>query len=274
MAMLRALGYRPDKIDVRDYDFGRFGVTSDDHPAAASLRAYEPEVYDQGRTSSCVAQSMAGAIEMLERKAHFNRTRGGNTVPATPSRLFIYFNSRRMHSGGPAIFDNGTYLRTAAKGLANFGCPDEDLWHFSQLPWQVNRRPAFLSYMNAHGRRGGEYARINSTGEDRIRAIKGAIVAGFPVCFGTRVTDGFLSSSGPDVVDVPTYGDKFAGGHAMTIVGYNHSREGLVFDIRNSWGDRWRDFGHCLMTEDYIRWPHSSDFQIMRGWPNLTGNAA
>lgn len=263
----RALGHIPDIPDPRDYDFGRFGVSSRS-PSSASLVAHEPAVYDQGRTSSCVAQAMAGAIEILERRAAFKANLKGLDfpAPATPSRLSIYINSRILHAGGPAIFDNGTYLRTAAAGLRDKGCCDEQYHPFSQFPWKVNRRPPLRAVMRAHARSGGEYARINDRGEDRIRAIKGAIAAGYPVCFGTRVTSDFLGSRGPGIVDRPSLQSKFAGGHAMCIVGYNSLG---LFDIRNSWGAGWRDNGHCRMTEDYLRWEFSTDFQIMRGWARL-----
>lgn len=271
--MGRGLGFHPDAPDPRDWDVDRMALGAPGSTVGeASLRRHEPPVYDQGRTSSCVAQAMAGAVEILERSARY---RGASVDVGTPSRLFLYYGSRRLHSGGPAIFDTGTYLRTCAKAMQRIGVPSEELWKFSTSPFRVNRQPRPVAYMRGHARAGGEYYRIRDMGAARVAAILAAIESGYPVCFGTRVSEAFLRSDGPYLVDVPAAADPVAGGHAMCIVGYRHEAEaGLVFEVRNSWGPGWRDNGHCLMTEDYIRWALSSDFQIIRGWARLRKAAA
>lgn len=266
--MGRALGYHPDEPDARDFDVDRLELAGVD-PAGVrvSMRLLAPPIYDQGRTSSCVAQSVAAAIEILERRAA--RQHPDFSLTGTPSRLFMYSNSRYIHAGGPAIFDTGTYLRTLVKGVARLGAPDENLWPFSTSPFTVNRRPAFVAYMRGHGRKGGQYFRILDTGSERVKAIQAALQEGYPVCFGTQVTNDFLKSDGPHVVPRPSTSAKFAGGHAMCILGFEKRPGGLVFEVRNSWGKRWRDQGHGWLTEDYIRWPRSSDFQIIKGWDRL-----
>jgi hypothetical protein len=40
-----------------------------------------------------------------------------------------------------------------------------------------------------------------------------------------------------------TENDKFMGGHAMTVVGYDDDNK--YFIIRNSWGENWGDKGYC-----------------------------
>jgi C1A family cysteine protease len=269
----RGLGYYPDEPDGRDWDIDKMALRSYD-PASVrvTLSADAPQAYDQGRTSSCVAQAMAGAIHILERRSR--RLVSGAPIAQTPSRLFLYYCSRRLHSGGPAIFDNGTYLRTCAKAMNRIGVPDESLWKFTTNPFTVNRQPAGVAYMRGHARAGGEYFRIRDTGAGRVKAIQAALEAGYPVCFGTRVSEDFLRSNGAPLVQRPAQSDPIAGGHAMCIVGYEKRPGGLVFEVRNSWGRNWRDDGHCWFTEDYIRWPHSSDFQIIRGWARLRKGAA
>jgi len=269
----RALGYRSDEPDSRDWDEGKLGLVASATPPT-SISLPQCPIYNQGRTSSCVAQAMAGGIEILERTSTSTGSRRQIPVDVhTPSRLFIYFMSRRSHAGGPAIFDSGTYLRTAARAMNHFGVPDERWWKFSQNPVTVNRRPAFVASMRAKGRSGGQYYRIQSTGNDRVKAIQAALLKGYPVAFGTRVTEGFLDSNGPVIVDKPSYDQKFAGGHAMLIVGYDQRPGGLLFEVRNSWGTGYRDGGYVWLTEDYIRWPHSNDFQIIKGWRNLQAAA-
>ena len=63
-----------------------------------------PPVYDQGQLGSCTSNAIAGAIE-------FNQIKAGNTAPFIPSRLFVYYNERKIEhtvksDGGP---DQGRY---------------------------------------------------------------------------------------------------------------------------------------------------------------------
>lgn len=268
----RALGYRRDELDSRDWDEGRLGLVASSSAPTSVLLGHQPPVYDQGRSSSCVAQAMAGAIEIQERKAAVMRGESPRLIK-TPSRLQMYFLSRRAHAGGPAIFDTGTYPRVLAQVVERLGVADEEHWKFRTDPFTVNRRPSMVAMMRGKSRSGGQYYRIKSVGEQRIAAIKAALLEGYPVTFGTRVTSDFLSSIGPAIVDRPMSGSKFAGGHAMLIVGYKETGSGLVFDVRNSWGTGWRVGGHCWMTEDYMRWAHARDFQIVKGWKRIQGAA-
>ncbi|NQY04266.1 MAG: C1 family peptidase [Halieaceae bacterium] len=263
MSLLRGTGYRPDDPDPRDWDEAKLGLSVSASPPS-SISLGQVPIYNQGRTSSCVAQAIAGGIEILERKAPEYHDKA-----STPSRLFIYFNSRRSHSGGPALFDNGTYLRTAAKAMERLGVPDESMWKFSQNPMRVNRRPSFAASMRGKARSDGNYYRILPGGDQRIKAIKAALLEGLPVAFGTLVTPDFLKSKGSHTIDKPSDTAQFAGGHAMLIVGYDVTDEGLVFEVRNSWGTGWRDDGYGWLTEDYIRWASSRDFQIIKGWKRL-----
>ena len=127
--------------------------------------------------------------------------------------------------------------------------------------------------MRAHPRAGGKYVRIAETGSGRIQGLKAALANGLPVGFGVSVTDSFLSSDGPTIIDKPQVNDPVVGGHAMLIVGYEETSQGLLFDVQNSWSTSWRDGGFCRFTEDHIRWHRARDFQIIYGWKALQ-NAA
>jgi hypothetical protein len=69
-----------DSPDPRDYAYV-YG-TSDPKPNV-DLRRWFPSPYNQGRTNTCVAQSLAGAIEYFVLRGMIN-------THFTPSRLFIY----------------------------------------------------------------------------------------------------------------------------------------------------------------------------------------
>lgn len=248
--------------DGRDWDFAKLSLPSAKLPTSHSLAGLVTNVCDQRSTNSCVANAIAGGVDVLESAA------GLASVPV--SRLFIYYNARRLH--GAQRFDSGTYIRLAIKGLVKLGVPDEQYWKFSVNPLRINRRPGWQPSMMAHPRRGGEYYSIFSEGKARTTAIKAAIVAGYPVVFGTPVSRQFMNNQGPRIIDRPTdvVGESIVGRHAMLIVGYEHDDfYGTVFEVLNSWGTDWKDGGFCKLSEDYVRWDLTRDLTILHGWDRL-----
>ncbi|MBU2561960.1 MAG: C1 family peptidase [Nanoarchaeota archaeon] len=62
---------------------------------------------------------------------------------------------------------------------------------------------------------------------------------------------GFFDRGGDAVLDSSPAGD--VGGHAMVIVGYLPDKDGQeVLIVRNSWGEGWKDRGHCYYTFDAL----------------------
>jgi len=253
----RGFGWLPNEPDRRDFDFEELGL-HEPPPDAYSLRKYVSEVLRQGSLPSCVAQAVAAAIMIRE---NYKKKRA-----VVPSRLFLYYNSRRMHQGPVKI--SGTYLRTCIKAMRKFGCPDEFYWPYTTTKKIVNRRPGWDPYVHAFARRGGSFYSIKTIGPLRVIAIKRAIAAGYPVCFGTEIDRAFVSSYGPTVVGRPT--KRRIGGHAMTIIGYRTGPDGdTLFKVLNSWGPRWRNKGCVWLQEDYINWLRTQDLTIIRGWEGL-----
>ena len=210
-----------------------------------------------------MAQAFAAAIEMRE---HLWLGRS-----VTPSRLFMYYNSRRLH--GSHHFDMGTHLRTCAKMANRVGVPNESMWPFTTQRLTINRRPSFEASMHAHPRMGGSYWRIFDTGLQRSVAIKASIANGYPVAFGTSIYEDFSPNNGDEIIGLPARGsgNPFLGGHAMLVVGYREDAEhGLLFEVRNSWGAAWRDDGYAWLTADYIEAPFSRDFQVIGGWAAIS----
>jgi C1A family cysteine protease len=126
--------------------------------------------------------------------------------------------------------------------------------------------------MGGFSRRGGEYFKIFDTGDQRIKAIKSALLEGYPVVFGTRIARSFTANVGPAVIDVP-HGEDLIGGHAMTIVGYKQSGGRDLFLVKNSWGTDWRESGYSWLTDVYICWQNTVDLTIIRGWQRIQGAA-
>src|SRR5437763_7883609 len=96
------LGWKPDLPDHRDKRYSSLHIIKDTQlPDLVDMRNECPPVYDQLTTSSCTANSGAGFGEFMMKKLG---------MPSyTPSRLFIYWNSRQLI--GEADRDDGATLR-------------------------------------------------------------------------------------------------------------------------------------------------------------------
>lgn len=255
------LGWIPNELDNRDFDFDKLGLSIPPPHLIEklSLRDFAGPVFDQGKTASCVSQAIAGAIVIREARAG---------LPArVPSRLFVYHNARRYR--GATKIDGGTVIRDAFEGLKWYGAPDEQVFPFSTSVLKVNRQPPWEAYNLAFGRRGGSYYLIRDRGEARLSAIRAALFDGLPVVFGTAVSKSFLAFHGPEVIEEPASSDPKAGGHAMLITGIQAGPSGRFFEVRNSWGEAWRAGGYCLFSESYVRSDAVRDLTVVSGWARL-----
>jgi len=255
------LGWFPNQEDQRDQSFQLLGLPIGTDPGnKLILHGWEPPVYHQGSTNSCVAQAIAAAIEITERQTF--------GVSETPARRQMYYNSRSMH--GAETRDNGTYLRLSGKALFKMGVCSEKHCPFSKR--RINQQPSYGAYMRGHGRRGAKYVFLTGRESRRVDEIVSSLRAGYPVLFGTEVTRDYLRNAGPHMVDRPEASDKLVGGHAQLITGVRRDGGSLQFRVRNSWGVNWRDGGHVWMAQEYITWRQSRDFMVFYGWDSIRDN--
>lgn len=228
--MIRKLGYKPDAPDDRDHRLMKLGLPVAVQ-AAFSLKSYVIEVLDQGESSSCVAHAFAQALRIADKIA-------GVRAPALSSREFLYFNSRAFDGG--AILDEGTYLRSCAKGLTKFGRPPESAWPFDMA--HINERPSWEAYREGIDHKGpSTYLRV--TGLDEIRQ---ALAASKPVVGGTMVGNSIFDYT-HGVYD-PDPNEASVGGHALTVVGY----DATSFTICNSWGPSYGESGFMRVSPRFM----------------------
>ena len=213
---MRALGYIPDSPDPRDQHFSKFGAPR--APASASLRKYVVEVLDQVDTSKCVAHSWAQALRMEDKAA-------GVPSPQLSSRDFLYYNSLAYDGGG--FVDQGTQLRSCARGITKFGRPPESACPFKRDP--LVERPSWEAYREAFDHKGpAGYHRITTTTE-----IKQAIAMGHPVVGGAMIGESLELHM--DGLYDPDPNEQKIGGHALTFTSYDEAS----FEVVNSWGRLW-----------------------------------
>jgi C1A family cysteine protease len=293
MMRRRGLGYRPDAPDNRDHvlfdpDAPRTSINvhrTSSIVASASCRKYTQTI-DQGRLGSCTTDGAAQVIRATEVR---ERVEGGMSLDVAQattqfmSRLFAYYLARAF-SGETAV-DSGTQIRNVFRALNLFGFPPEYVWPYSDNtdpsagPTPFSHMPSANAYRLAFDQRNAvgdrnlvDYARIASTGYERVDDVKRAIMAGYIVEFGTNVSERFCSDMGANngLPIKPPVGEKIAGGHAMCIVAF----DGDDFPVLNSWGLEYGDEGVCIFSADYVAWDESTDFWVARRAPFLPAQGA
>lgn len=231
----RWYGYLPDHGDYRDFRF--MGVAEPGQlPASVDLRSLLLAVYDQGRTNSCVSQATAAA--------HWWAHKKNGLAAENPSRLFIYYEARRLEMR--QFYDGGCMIRDAIRVLVGEGVCPESEWPFSVK--NVNVRPGRDCYRAAGKEQVIAYYRL---GND-VQAMRQCLADGFPFVVGMSVYDSMetdaVARSG--VVPLPTSEDSLVGGHAVLVVGYNDNMKRFI--VRNSWSNRWGQAGYFTLDYAYL----------------------
>jgi papain like protease len=208
-------------------------------PDAVDLREFCTRVEDQGQIGSCTSNAAVGALEYLFcRRDH----RAINL-----SRLFVYFNARRLKGDGEIAKDAGASIRQAMASLAAFGTCREELWPYD--PSLFAMQPPLDAYADAQRHEAVEYARV-----DGLDAAMRALAQGLPVVFASIIPKRCYEAARETGV-MPAMTDEERAtnrreGHAMLLVGYD--KPARMFLVRNSWGEDWGDRGYCRIPFDIV----------------------
>jgi len=228
-------GWVPDLPDHRDKLYGVVRRMPAKLPSSVDLRPKCPPVEDQGNLGSCTGNSLAGAVEFLERK-------DGVTPFVNVSRLFIYYNERVIeHSVND---DAGAMIRDGIKTLVKQGVCSEKKWPY--VISQFAKKPSAACYKEGLKHQVLSYARIQTL--DEMRAC---LAEGYPFVFGFSVYESFESQqvAKTGVVPMPKPKEKMLGGHAVLGVGYDDAQKRFL--VRNSWGTGWGMKGYFTLPYDY-----------------------
>ncbi|MDZ4683152.1 MAG: C1 family peptidase [Saprospiraceae bacterium] len=201
-------------------------------PESISLKTWCPQPQDQGAYANCVGWAAGYAArtiaEALERKEEDRARITGQAF--SPDYLYLL-----NKSAADANCQRGISINQALKTMQEKGVPRRR--EFS--PDCTVSIPASISGMALPNRIGG-YTRLfdKDTPDDfRIKTIKKALVQQKPVIVGVECYESFKkvgeSWSGQK--------DKFMGGHALCVVGYDEQRG--AFEVMNSWGADWGSEG-------------------------------
>jgi C1A family cysteine protease len=243
-----SLVWKADKTDHRDY---KYQVTQKTNPNIVDLRSYCSPIEHQGSLGSCTGQSIAGAIELLNK-------RGGKHNDV--SRLFIYYYERLIL--GTVNYDSGAYIRDGIKATNKYGASLESLWPHDIRKFR--QEPIIEAKKDALNRKVTRYERVND-----FNGCIDALTNGYPVVMGFLVYQSFMTNNVAKTGIMPypnTKREKLLGGHAVLLVGYNKTKK--VFIARNSWGTNWGDKGYFYMPFDVVKPNMSSDYWIIKSVNN------
>lgn len=236
--MSRGYGWKPDLPDVRDYKFVKLNPVSFTQTTLIDLQPKCPSVVNQGNLGSCTGNAISNAHlfeQMREKKAQ----------RIVPSRLFIYFNERKME--GTIKQDSGAMIRDGFKSIATEGVCSESSW-----PYDINKfakTPPKSCYKTALSHTALQYQRLNNT---NLNELKACLASGFPFVFGFTVYTNFESAqvAKDGIVNLPQAGEEVLGGHAVMCVGYDDSTQ--RFKVMNSWGTQWGNKGYFTIPYSYL----------------------
>jgi C1A family cysteine protease len=261
----RALGWKkPDPhvfANLRHAGLRASHVLAGVQPADSADCSNLVKILDQGQLGSCTCNAIAQIIRAAMLFA------GASPDTEFLSRLWAY--TLATAAEGNKGQDVGTHLATVIDELADQGFCKESIW-----PYDIStfgHRPSLECDRSAFDQRAQAsiaYHQIIEEGEARLTVIRQALTAGKLVAFGTPVTEAFCSSDPTDIVDRPKSGGAIAGGHALTMCGYEQdARFGERYLIANSWGNSWGNRGFFWMSPAYLTWGETSDLWLVSKVP-------
>jgi hypothetical protein len=245
--LIYGLGFLPDRVDDRDIVYNRLRRFRKDLPESTNMVNISrfPFRYDQGQLGSCVGHGVSGA---------FRRVLQVNKMEDfEPSRLFAYYIARREKNE-----DTGASIRDAFKAMNREGLCNEKTWPYIERKFSV--KPPEEAFKEAEDHQTIRYERIFPASRE---AIMDAIYQGFPVVYGQKIFESFLSDevARTGVVPHPNEArETFYGWHCKVIFDYESD---YVIEL-NSWGKKWGLNGLCKIPWSMILDPEiSRDFWVI-----------
>lgn len=210
---------------------GTMGAAGDPLPPVVDLRQWCSPVEDQRQTQSCVANAVVGGLELLQRKE--------NHSSHDLSRMFVYYNSRKLHDYENR--DDGTFVNTCVAAIMAYGICEERLWPFSEV--NVNVKPIQACFDNAENYRAIEYAEV-----EKGTPLTHVLASGLPLVMAVKLPrEAYDIANQTGTMQLPEGGGTSHnhGNHSMLVVGYDLGTK--CYLVRNSWGAGWAQGGYFWM---------------------------
>lgn len=207
-----------------------------------------PVMYNQEQVGSCTANALGAAVEILQNHQNLPAIR--------PDRMELYWRERAME--GTIMEDAGALIADGVTTLREQGYRAETRYIGSWSQEWVNPPPALPS----------DAPRLVNS--DPLTIDPGqamfALASGFPVVIGVQIHRGWDDFEG-DTLSRP--GEPSIGGHAVCLVGYKRTGDGVMFRVRNSWGESWGDKGYAWMPSEWLTLGVCGEVFALRAVRNL-----
>lgn len=200
-----------------------------------NLKSQLSYVFDQGKIGSCTANSAGSMYSWI--------LKNNNGQLLTPSRLFLYYNTRMIQ--GTINYDSGASLRDTMRALKTYGVCPETSWAY--LYENLFTQPTPSCYVEGSKRQALSYASVTIS----LLSMKN-VLQSRPFVLGILVYSSFFNPSVTTTGYVPmpnTQTEKLVGGHAILILGYDDAKQ--CFYCRNSWGTSWGLKGDFYLPYSY-----------------------
>lgn len=208
-------------------------------PASFSIRAFLPEIGDQGMDGTCVGWSAAYYMRTAMEAGKMGTANQPAKITAaafSPGWLYGQLKPGQGNGCSEGVFLEDALEVMKTKGAAFLSCaPGNCDVSYDQCDAKAaNYKIADYATLFSPGNG-------DSTPEQRINAIKSALVEGNnAVLIGMLVPPSFIDEATGNWRAAPGESiDNAVGGHSMAVVGYDDQINEGSFLIANSWGKTW-----------------------------------
>lgn len=231
------------------------GYASGDLPSSISYRKFTPRIQSQGNQSTCVGWAVAYAQLSTQQNLLMGVSNGVEkwSRAMDPYYVYNYINQGRWCQEGSRMVDAMAVLKV--NGTKPF------VWD----PWlSCNAKVTYSDFTTAlaSNYRISDFFALGR--ENLAQKAKEALANGFIVSVGVNLTESFQAGAAVNYgVWSPGSNEKFIGGHAMCVVGYDNYKYGGAFEVMNSWGSEYGENGFV--------WIKYSDFNsyVSEAWVML-----
>ena len=213
------------------------GFSAASLPANLSYRQYCPTPNYQGDVSTCVGWAAAYGALSTQLNIQMGITNYNHKWARAFDPHFIYSFIKQDND---KWCEAGTSLINALNVLEEYGCKPM-IWD----PWlKCNDKTTFKEFTLALASQYKIEDWMAIPQENIVEDTKTALYNKLPVVVGVALTESFVTGSVlGNGLWTPKTGEKFIGGHAMAVIGYDDTKNGGSFEVMNSYGTEFGDKG-------------------------------